>query len=137
MIEKILHQNEELAVIIRGSYTKEGVNFVTPESYPLQVGVFCHKKDKVIKPHIHKDSVRTVNKVMEVLHIEHGKVDVAFYINDSIVKTSILEKGDTIILLSGGHGFNILEDTKIIEVKQGPYLGQIEDKELLSTEGEG
>ncbi len=136
MIEKVIHQNEELAIIIRYNFNKEGVNFVTSESCTLQVGVLCHKKGKIIKPHIHKNITRTVNKVVEVLCLEEGKVDVAFYIKNKLVNSCTLNKGDTIILLEGGHGFNILEDTKMIEVKQGPYLSQAEDKELLEMKEE-
>jgi len=133
MIEKIIHKNKELAIVIRNNYNKEGVNFVTPESCTLQVGMLCHKKGKKIEPHVHKNVIRTVNRVLEVLHLEEGKIDVDFYINGNIVKTCTLEEGDTIILLSGGHGFRVQEDTKMIEVKQGPYLSQAEDKEMIET----
>lgn len=131
MIEKVMHQNEELAVIIRNTFNKEGVNFITHESYPLQLGVLCHKKGKIIKPHIHKNITRTVNTILEVLHVDSGKVEVLFYQNKQIVQKCMLYTGDTIILLSGGHGFKILEDAKIIEVKQGPYLNKAADKMLL------
>jgi len=93
MIEKIIHQNEELAIIIRNNYNKEGVNFVTPKSCTLQVGVLCHKKGTIIKPHIHRNIARTVNKIMEVLYLEEGQVDISFYIDNRIVNNYTINKG--------------------------------------------
>jgi hypothetical protein len=66
------------------------------------------------------------------LHIDLGKVEVEFYSeNNQKITSKILNAGDTIVLIAGGHGFNVLEDSKIIEVKQGPYYGADEDKERL------
>lgn len=124
-----------LAIIIRQGFSGEGVSFVTsPENF-LQVGIFNHKEGSKIKPHLHKEIHRTINYTQEVLHLEYGKVEAEFYQNGQVIKTYILFGGDTIVLLEGGHGFNILEDTKMIEVKQGPYLSQAEDKELLAVKG--
>ena len=84
----------------------------------------------------HKEKPRTINYTQEVLHLEYGKVEAEFYQNNQLIKKCLLFERDTIILLAGGHGFNILEDTKMIEVKQGPYLSQAEDKELLEMKKE-
>ena len=81
---------------------------------------------------MHRSSPKTINEIQEVLYIEHGKVEVEFYESSGKkIGNAILNSGDTILLLSGGHGFNILEDTKMIEVKQGPYSGVEEDKGYL------
>ena len=134
MLEYIKGKDELLlAVVIRQGFSDEGVNFVTsPENY-LQVGILNHKEGSIIKPHRHKEMPRTINYTQEVLHIEYGKMEVDFYQNNQLIKKALLFEGDTIILLAGGHGFNILEDTKMIEVKQGPYLSQTEDKEIIET----
>ena len=132
MIERVEYGGEVLALIIRQNYEPEGVNFVTAEDNPLQVGVLKHQKNSKIKPHLHKSSPRIINAIQEVLHIAYGKVEAEFYGGDGKkVGSSILNSGDTIVLLSGGHGFNILEDSKILEVKQGPYRGVEEDKERI------
>jgi hypothetical protein len=129
MIERVEYGGEVLALIIRQNYEPEGVNFITAEDNPLQVGVLKHQKSSKIKPHLHKSSPRIINAIQEVLHIAYGKVEAEFYGgNGKKVGSSILNSGDTIVLLSGGHGFNILEDCKIIEIKQGPYRGVEEDK---------
>ncbi len=129
MVERIEWEGSVLALVMRGKDTVEGVNFVTPLESPLQLGVLQHRAGARIKPHIHRDHVRTIEKLQEVLHIDSGKVEVEFFDNKgNKVAGTILETGDTILLISGGHGFNILENAKIIEVKQGPYFGTSEDK---------
>ena len=132
MVEKIECEGKILAIILRQNYEPEGINFITAEDNPLQLGVLKHQKGSKIKPHIHKSSPITINEIQEVLHIAYGKVEAEFYESaDKKVGSTILNSGDTILLLSGGHGFNILEDSKIIEVKQGPYRGVGEDKERI------
>ena len=127
---------ELLALIIRRGFSDEGVNFVTsPENF-LQVGILNHQQGSKIKPHQHKEKPKTINYTQEVLHLEYGKVEAVFYQNNQAIKKCLLFEGDTIILLGGGHGFNILEDTKMIEIKQGPYLSQAEDKVLLEIKEE-
>ena len=132
MIERIELNDKLYALILRREFEREGANFLTPKDNSLQVGILIHKKGTQITPHVHRASPRTIKDVQEVLYLEHGKVEAEFY-DDSgrKVKNTTLIAGDTILLLSGGHGFNILEDTKMIEVKQGPYLGVKEDKEYL------
>jgi hypothetical protein len=134
MIEKIEWKGGRFALILRNSYAEEGVNFITYKDEPLQLGVLKHKRGVRIKPHIHREFPRSIDKVQEVLHIESGVVQVEFY-DPTGEKLSdvILHDGDTILLLSGGHGFNILKSAKIIEVKQGPYRGVDEDKQYLEV----
>ncbi|MFQ5996125.1 MAG: hypothetical protein ACE5KP_00670 [Dehalococcoidales bacterium] len=138
MIEKIEWKGKTLALILRGDYEPEGVNFITPQDNPFQLGILKHRQGTRIKPHVHKKSPRTINDIQEVLHMEYGKVEVEFYDAEGRkLKSAILNSNDTILLLSGGHGFNILEDAKIIEVKQGPYYGTEGDKERLDISQEG
>lgn len=137
MIEQIKGKDGQLvAIVLRGYFDKEGVNFFTPPESSLQLGALKHKKGTKIKPHIHKKVERTLNYTQEILHLEYGRVEAKFYQDGKVVRNCLLSAGDTIILLKGGHGFNVLEDTKMIEVKQGPYLSPAEDKELLEIEEE-
>jgi hypothetical protein len=134
--EKIEWEGKTLALIVRQSYEPEGANFITSEDSPLQLGVLKHRPDHTIKPHIHKNPPRTINETQEVLYIAYGKVEADFYASaGKKVASTVLDAGDTILLVSGGHGFNILEDSKIIEVKQGPYHGVEEDKERIQAGG--
>jgi hypothetical protein len=133
MIEKIKDRNNNvIAIIIRKCFEKKGINFISEENFPLQLGVNVYSKGDIIKAHIHKERNITINRIQEVVHIEKGRVKVDLYDLDAEkIRTVELSAGDTILFVNGGHGFEVLEDTKIIEVKQGPYLGREEDKTYL------
>jgi hypothetical protein len=127
MIEQITHNNKILAIIIRNSFSKEGIEFFTPNDYALQVGYMNRPKEYSIKPHVHYQIPRTINTLQEVLFIKKGEIRVDFYEdNKNYLFSNNLSKGDFIILVSAGHGFFMLEESEIIEVKQGPYM---EDKD--------
>ena len=129
MVEQIKHNNKILALIIRNTFTKDGIEFFTPNDYALQVGYMNRPKEYFIKPHIHYQIPRTVDTLQEVLFIKTGRIRVDFYDeNKKYLFSKILSKGDVIILISSGHGFFMLEKSEIIEVKQGPYMEE-KDKE--------
>ncbi len=124
MIEKINHNNQELALILRASYRDEGISFFTPDEFSQQLAYMNRPLGYVIPPHVHNPVVREVLFTREVLFIKSGKVRIDFYDDDqSYLESRILEQGDVVFLASGGHGFEMLEATEIIEVKQGPYAG--------------
>ena len=123
-LQHIVHEEETLAIILRNQYQKDGIEFFTPDEFPQQLGYMKHKKGHKIKPHLHNKIERTVNFTFEVLFIKSGIVKVNFYdLNKEFIKSDILYKGDVILLAFGGHGFEIMEDSEMIEVKQGPYAG--------------
>ncbi len=129
MVEHIVHNNDILALIIRNSFSKEGIEFFTPNDWGLQVGYMNRPKKYSIKPHIHYQIPRTVDTLQEVLFVKKGKVRADFYDNKkNYLFSKNIHKGDFIILISSGHGFFMLEDSEIIEVKQGPYM-ENKDKE--------
>jgi mannose-6-phosphate isomerase-like protein (cupin superfamily) len=128
MIERIVNQGKELALIIRRSFRKEGIEFFTPGSYSQQIGYMNRPAGYVIAPHVHNAVPREVQFTKEVLIIRSGRVRVDFYSEtQEYLESTILETGDVILLAYGGHGFEMLEPTEMIEVKQGPYAGD-EDK---------
>ena len=132
-IEYVKDKNNILAIIIRESFSKEGIEFFTPDDYSLQVGYMKRPKGYHIKPHIHYQIPRTVNTLQEVLLIKKGKVRVDFYdAQKKYLISEILLKGDLIILVSCGHGFSMSEESEIIEVKQGPYMEE-KDKEKFDS----
>lgn len=132
MIEKIEYNDVCFALVLRSAYNTEGISFITRPDDSLQLGVLIHKSGFRVKPHIHLDSPRTIEKVQEVLHVIKGKVRAMFFEQKDVeVASTILNSGDTIILLTGAHGFDIQEDSKIIEIKQGPYRGIDQDKKHL------
>ena len=128
MIENIKHDNQLLAVIIRADYNKEGISFFTPENFSQQLGYMNRPKGYIIPPHVHNLVAREVSLTQEVLYIKSGKVRVDFYDdNQQYLHSTIVGKGDVILLAHGGHGFEMLEQAEMIEIKQGPYCGE-EDK---------
>jgi len=129
-IEKINHGNSLIALIIRNEYNNSGINFFTPDSFSQQLAFINHPKETSIKPHVHKLVKREVFYTQEVLIIRKGKLKVDLYTNDKqYICSRILYSGDVILLASGGHGFEMLEDTEMIEIKQGPYIDAESDKE--------
>lgn len=125
MIDRIVNDGKELALIIRHSFHKDGIEFLTPGTYSQQIGYMNRPSGYVIPPHTHNPVIREVQYTKEVLFIKSGRVRVDFYSeNQDYLESLILEKGDVILLAYGGHGFEMLEPTEIIEVKQGPYAGE-------------
>ncbi|WP_233130350.1 hypothetical protein [Synechococcus sp. 1G10] len=113
-----------MAVILRSRYESEGIQFFTPDDFSQQLGYMNRPQGYVIPPHVHNPVPREVQYTKEVLFIKTGRVRVDFYSDDQIyIESRILESGDVILLAYGGHGFEMLEPTEMIEVKQGPYAG--------------
>lgn len=118
-------QGENLAIIIKADYEKDGVEFFTPDDYSQQLAFMKHEKGKIIDPHVHNHVERQVHYTQEVLVIRRGKLRVDFYTdNRNYLESYILEGGDVILLASGGHGFEVLDDVEMFEIKQGPYAGE-------------
>lgn len=124
-VEKIFYKNDLLALILRNSFDEPGISFFTDDSLSQQLGFLKHPKGKIIQPHIHNPVKREVIYTQETLFIKKGKLKATFYNeNKEFLESKILEAGDVILLIKGGHGFEVLEDVSIIEVKQGPYAGE-------------
>ena len=124
LIEKITSNNQIIAIIIRNEFSKEGIEFFTPGDFSQQLGYMKHTKGETIQEHIHVLHVREIQYTQETLFIKSGRVKINFYHQDKLFFTSReLKTGDVILLASGGHGFEFLEETEMIEVKQGPYCG--------------
>lgn len=123
-IERIHHNGEMLALIVRNEFDKPGISFFTQNDFSQQLAYMHHPAGKVIPPHIHNAVSRNVHYTLEVLFIKKGKLRVDFYDNgQDYLESRILVPGDVILLATGGHGFEILEELVMIEVKQGPYAG--------------
>jgi hypothetical protein len=132
MIHYIKFEEKLLAIIIKANYESKGIEFFTPDNFSQQLGYMKREKDYVIKPHLHNSVKREVSYTKEVLFIKSGKVRVDFYNEKKIYfESRLLNKGDVILLAFGGHGFQMIEPSEIIEVKQGPYSGDL-DKSLFN-----
>jgi hypothetical protein len=131
--EEIRYDGELLAIILRLNYRFDKTTFFSLPEFSQQLGYIVYKKNGVIKAHFHKRVHRKITLTQEVLFVKKGKLEVNFYtFGKEYVTSRELSAGDTIFLCSGGHGFKMLEDTEIIEIKQGPYSGKDSDKELFA-----
>lgn len=130
MIETVHVGDVLYAIVVRGEYREPGVRFVTPGTFSQQLGFMSHPAGHRIRPHRHLDVRREVVKTQEVVLVRRGRLRVDFH-DDSgnAVESRTLEAGDVVLLVSGGHGFEVLEDCDLVEVKQGPYMGD-QDKYL-------
>jgi len=125
MIEEIIMDDVCCAILISRSYSTKGITFITPSNNSQQLGYMNHPKGHIIQPHRHNYVRREITDMQETLFIKSGTVRVDFYNSSNhYVSSRMLLEGDVILLSSGGHGFEIIEDAEIIEVKQGPYGGE-------------
>ena len=137
MVEEIKNNSVLLSIIIRADFKKEGIHFFTPNQFSQQLGYMNRPKGYVIDPHVHNVVSREVKLMKEVLFIKYGKVRVDFYDdNKNYLESRILNKNDVILLSSGGHGFEMLEPSEMIEVKQGPYAGEQDKTRFKSISGD-
>ena len=126
-LEHVYEGEKLLAIILRTTFKKEGIDFFTPPDFSQQLGYMNRPKGYKIQPHIHQKIERTIQFTQEVLFIKKGLVRVDFYKDDkTYLNSKLINDGDVILLSSGGHGFEMLEDSEIIEVKQGPFAGNID-----------
>ncbi len=125
MMQKITYHDRLLALIISHKFQEPGIHFFTPNELSQQLAYMRHPTGKIIQPHVHNPVLREVQYTQEVLFIKKGRLRVDFY-NDQqqYLESHILGGGDVVLLVTGGHGFEVLEEIEMIEVKQGPYVGE-------------
>lgn len=101
-----------------------GTHFLTPSALDLQVGVLERARGERVHPHTHVVQSRTLNSSSELLYVEHGRVLVDVYDEDwQLLADEMLSRGEMLLLLRGGHALTVIDDARVIEVRQGPYVG--------------
>lgn len=134
MIENFEFNNEKWAYVIRGDYSPKNTEFFSSDEDILQLGFIVYNKDEKITPHLHTKATRIIKGTPEVLIVKKGKILTTFYnVRKEKVGEKILYENDIIVLLKGGHGFEMIEDSILIEVKQGPYLGNTDKIKFAIT----
>jgi mannose-6-phosphate isomerase-like protein (cupin superfamily) len=134
-IEKIEHAGAMLALIVRREFAEPGIHFFTPNELSQQLAFMRHPAGKVIGAHVHNAITRTVAYTQETLFIRRGRLRVDFYDDEqAYLESRELRGGDVILLIRGGHGFEVLEELEMFEVKQGPYAG---DADKTRFDGRG
>jgi hypothetical protein len=133
MFEQVTDQGKTIAIIVRADFRTDGIKFFTDSSYSQQLAQMDHAKGHVIKPHVHNPVSRSVQYTQEALFLKKGKLRVDLYSQErNFICSKVLSSGDVILLCSGGHGFEVLEDIQMVEVKQGPYAGD-QDKTVFDV----
>jgi mannose-6-phosphate isomerase-like protein (cupin superfamily) len=132
-VEHIFDEYRMLAIIVHSEYSQEGIEFFTPTNFSQQLAFMCRPAGYRIPAHIHKPTPRSVQYTQETLFIRKGRLRVAFFSEShQYLFARELKTGDVLLLISGGHEFEMLEESEIIEVKQGPYTGD-DDKEIFEV----
>jgi len=130
-IEQLFDEYRMIAIIVYADYQADGIEFFTPHNFSQQLASMNRPKGYKIRAHVHKPVTRSVKYTQETLFIKKGRVKINFFDEQkNYLENRILQTGDVILLVSGGHDFEMLEDTEMIEVKQGPYAGE-NDKETF------
>ena len=125
MIEKVHHGDQLLAIIIPATFREPGIHFCTDDDASQQIAFMRHPAGKEIVPHVHNPVDRHITDTQETLIIRKGSLRVDFYTQEKdYLESRTLNEGDVILLIAGGHGFQALADLEMIEVKQGPYVGE-------------
>ena len=129
LVEHICYNDQPLAYLIRSEMMPEETTFLTPNDFKQQVGFIAYSKGREIARHVHRNIVRNLVGTSEVLIVRKGHCEVDVYNDEKeLVATRELRTGDVMLMVAGGHGFRMIEDTVFLEVKQGPYTG-LDEKE--------
>lgn len=124
-VENIHSGKKLIAVVFRNSIKVSGVKFFTESKNPFQIGIHQRPKGLSLAPHVHKlDRPLIINTIQEILLVQKGKIKITFYTTKGkLITAKILDLGDSVLLIDGGHGVEFLADSRVFEVKQGPYPG--------------
>lgn len=126
-IIRITSKKNLLALIIKAKFKQDGLKFFVPDEYSQQLGYMKCLKGHIIASHVHRPVLRKIKLTQEVLFIRSGKVRIDFYdAKRHYVESRIVKQGDVVFLAFGGHGFEFLKDGEMMEVKQGPFLKEIQ-----------
>jgi len=134
----IRERGEVLGIMFSQRDIQSGLQFVTDSGSFLQVGTWNYESGKKLAPHIHNKVVRTTNRTQEMIHVMKGRLKaVVFSEDEREVDALEMSAGDTLVLLAGGHGYQILENgTRVLEVKNGPYVGPDADRRRFGAVSE-
>ena len=128
-IEQIAADGKVLAFIIRCGINPDKTTFVTPSDLKQQVGFIVYPAGGKIQRHMHRPLERHIVGTSEVIIVRRGCCEIDIYDDErNLAATRKLSPGDIMLMVGGGHGYRMLDDTVLLEIKQGPYTG-VDEKE--------
>jgi hypothetical protein len=135
---EVIHDGPEvIAYLIPGVASASTTQFITPNDATFQAGFVVYGEGGRVPAHVHLPVVRSVVGTSELLMVRTGRCIVDLYAADRrLIASRELAAGDAVLSLGGGHGFRMIEDTVLLEIKQGPYAGLVE-KERFETAADG
>jgi len=135
-VERVSANGIDLSIIVHSEFSDPGIHFFTDNTLTQQLAFMSHPTGKLIAPHVHNSVPREVQFTSEVLLIRKGRLRIDFYNTEQhYLESRILGAGDVILLIEGGHGFEVLEEVEMIEVKQGPYVGEQDKTRFVGIDG--
>jgi hypothetical protein len=133
-VEVVEHDGTTYAEIIWADTTVERTTFFSPAESSFQFGLIAHKAGYEEEPHYHKAVLRQIDDLQQMFVVQRGVVDVQLYTDDHrLFRVVRLGPGDAIVLVHGTHAINVVEDFQALSVKQGPFLGDEEDKVVVES----
>jgi hypothetical protein len=121
-----------LALFIRNDFKSEGLSFLTPDESIFQIGAMTRPKDEYIQAHVHEPLQRQIVGTHEVLFLQEGSIRVDLFDETKHYVASVeMNSGDVVLLCSGGHGIEIIDEARIIEVKQGPFVNGLDKTKFV------
>jgi len=134
-VEEVKDGDHLIAIIVYSNFAKQGIQFFTSNELSQQLAYMNHPSGKVVDAHVHNPIPREVTYTQEVLFIKSGRLRVDFYsVAKRYLESRVLSAGDVILLISGGHGFEVLEAVEMFEVKQGPHVGDADKTRFSSVQ---
>src|SRR5580704_7626583 len=133
-VEEVRIDGELCAIILPASFDEPGIQFFTANELSQQLASMSYSRGKIIPAHTHNLVRREVSYTQEALFIRKGKIRVDFFSRElEYQRSRVLGPGDVILLISGGHGFEVLEEVNMVEVKQGPYAGEMDKTRFMAV----
>lgn len=129
-MKKYEYNNKLFCVLYRKDDWVKGLNFITEDNHFIQAGSWWYDKGKILDSHTHNEFPRTAMRTQESVYVVQGSMKVKLFTEDhEYIEEYTMHEGDLAVFVYGGHGYEILEDdTKIVETKNGPFVGVEQDK---------
>ena len=129
-MKKYEYGGKLFCILYKESDWVKGLNFITRDEDFIQAGSWWYDAGKILDSHTHNEFPRTAMRTQESIYVVQGSMKVKLFTEQhEYIEEYTMYKGDLAVFTYGGHGYEILEnDTKIIETKNGPFVGVEKDK---------